>query len=213
MDIANSPSCPCVCTDGVLGVHYQINETRRRVDGISELVLRGVLGCATSARKQASEQLATPAGAVRMTLSSLKPSRLFGLLVIFRIVNAVLCRTTFHADEYYQSLEIAHKLVFGYGWETWEWNPAVALRSPLHPLLFVPGYWILKVLGLDQTFLLVSFSSSSRRSPVKTASYTTAACRSSSRRYCKDSSRQSTTTTLHSWHTDSSRRMPIQTRR
>lgn len=93
-----------------------------------------------------------------MGASRLKPGRLFALLVLFRVLNALLCQTVFAVDEYYQCLEIAHKLVFGYGWQTWEWWPEIALRSPLHPLLFVPGYWLLKVLGLDHTFLLVSVS-------------------------------------------------------
>jgi len=35
-------------------------------------------------------------------------------LVIFRILNALLCSTSFVPDEYWQSLEVAHKMVFGY---------------------------------------------------------------------------------------------------
>jgi phosphatidylinositol glycan class B len=91
-----------------------------------------------------------------MSTERWKTSRIFGLLLLFRISNAVLCTTAFHADEYFQSLEVAHKLVFGYGWTTWEWNPEVALRSPLFALLFVPGYWIVKVLNLGHTYALVS---------------------------------------------------------
>ena len=37
-----------------------------------------------------------------------------GALLIFRTVNALLCYTAFVPDEYWQSLEVAHKMVFGY---------------------------------------------------------------------------------------------------
>lgn len=81
---------------------------------------------------------------------------MLGYLVAFRIVNALLCTTFFQPDEFFQSLEVAHRLVFGYGWQTWEWRPETALRSPLHALLFVPGYWLVKILGLEHTDAIVS---------------------------------------------------------
>ena len=37
-----------------------------------------------------------------------------GVLVIFRTVNAFLSYTAFVPDEYWQSLEVAHNMVFGY---------------------------------------------------------------------------------------------------
>ena len=40
--------------------------------------------------------------------------RLVGVLVVFRTVNALLSYTAFVPDEYWQSLEVAHKMVFGY---------------------------------------------------------------------------------------------------
>ena len=39
---------------------------------------------------------------------------LFVLLLIFRAVNALLCRTLFVPDEHWQSLEIAYRTVFQY---------------------------------------------------------------------------------------------------
>ena len=39
---------------------------------------------------------------------------LLALLVAFRLINAALCSTWFVADEYWQSLEVAHRMVFGY---------------------------------------------------------------------------------------------------
>jgi phosphatidylinositol glycan class B len=40
--------------------------------------------------------------------------QLVGVLVAFRTVNALLSYTAFVPDEYWQSLEVAHKMVFGY---------------------------------------------------------------------------------------------------
>ena len=40
--------------------------------------------------------------------------QLIGVLVVFRTVNAFLSYTAFVPDEYWQSLEVAHKMVFGY---------------------------------------------------------------------------------------------------
>lgn len=93
--------------------------------------------------------------------------RLLGYLVAFRILNALLCTTFFQPDEFFQSLEVAHRLVFGYGWQTWEWRQETAIRSPLHAMLFVPAYWLVKVLGLEQTDAIVSASiqAASARSP------------------------------------------------
>ncbi|KAA1120688.1 glycosylphosphatidylinositol anchor biosynthesis [Puccinia graminis f. sp. tritici] len=86
--------------------------------------------------------------------------RLIGAIYLFRLLNALLCRTYFQPDEYYQSLEIAHRLVFGYGYQSWEWRPLPdgstgGIRSPLHPFLFVPLYWLLRILRLDHTRLII----------------------------------------------------------
>lgn len=62
-------------------------------------------------------------------------------------------RTYFNADEFWQSVEIAHALVFGYGHYTWEWT--AALRGYTHPLLFAAPYWVLRVAGLDTPTTLV----------------------------------------------------------
>lgn len=37
-----------------------------------------------------------------------------GSLIVFRVLNALLCSTSFVPDEYWQSLEVAHEMVFGY---------------------------------------------------------------------------------------------------
>ncbi|OAV97786.1 hypothetical protein, variant 1 [Puccinia triticina 1-1 BBBD Race 1] len=86
--------------------------------------------------------------------------RLLGAVYLFRLLNALLCRTYFQPDEFYQALEPAHRLVFGYGFQAWEWRPSPdgatgGIRSPILPLLFVPGYSLLSLLRLDHTRLII----------------------------------------------------------
>ncbi|PLW47056.1 hypothetical protein PCASD_03938 [Puccinia coronata f. sp. avenae] len=86
--------------------------------------------------------------------------RLVLVIYLLRVGNALLCQTFFQPDEYYQSLEQAHRIVFGYGYQTWEWRISPdhlsgGIRSPLHPLLFVPGYWLLAILRLDHHSSLI----------------------------------------------------------
>jgi hypothetical protein len=73
----------------------------------------------------------------------------------YRIALALLTRSIFQPDEFFQSLEVAHNVVFGYGKLTWEWQPGIAIRSIVYPALYVPVYLILRVTGLDATGLLV----------------------------------------------------------
>ncbi|SPO37817.1 related to dolichyl-phosphate-mannose-glycolipid alpha-mannosyltransferase [Pseudozyma flocculosa] len=116
-----------------------------------------------------------PDGSMAEATTSSRAARLFAFLLLFRLANAFLTQTYFQPDEHWQALEVAHRLVFGYGYVTWEWvptavpsaladHPLVAtwhnlfngpIRSVLHPLIFVPTYWLLKVCRLDGTRLLV----------------------------------------------------------
>ncbi|XP_065175450.1 GPI mannosyltransferase 3-like [Sycon ciliatum] len=74
-------------------------------------------------------------------------------LIAFRLFNAVfLVQTYFVADEYWQCLEVAHKLVFGYGYLTWEWVEGI--RGYFHPVLFASLYKALQLTGLDCTVCL-----------------------------------------------------------
>ncbi|KAG9636902.1 glycosyltransferase family 22 protein, partial [Aureobasidium melanogenum] len=62
-------------------------------------------------------------------------------LIAFRVCNALLIRTFFQPDEYFQSLEPAWDIAFGSSsgaWITWEWRQR--LRSSLHPFLFAAVY-------------------------------------------------------------------------
>ena len=72
--------------------------------------------------------------------------------LLFRIAVALLTRTFFQPDEYYQSLEPAHHIVFGYGALTWEWFTSI--RSVLYPALNIPVYALLKVTDLAETPVL-----------------------------------------------------------
>jgi phosphatidylinositol glycan class B len=62
-------------------------------------------------------------------------------------------RSYFVPDEYWQSLEVSHNLVFGYGYLTWEWQDH-KLRSVLHPLIYAGLYWVLKVTRTDWPWLV-----------------------------------------------------------
>ncbi|XP_022100896.1 GPI mannosyltransferase 3-like isoform X2 [Acanthaster planci] len=80
-------------------------------------------------------------------------SRLLIVLLLFRWVNAALTQTFFVPDEYWQSLEVAHNIVFGYGYLTWEWQ--IGLRGFTHPVIFAILYKALQLLNLDHPMLLV----------------------------------------------------------
>ena len=77
------------------------------------------------------------------------------LAVSVRVSIALATRTFFQPDEYFQSLEVAHHAVFGYGQLTWEWLAPKPIRSIVYPALNIPVYWLLKVLRLDDTAALV----------------------------------------------------------
>lgn len=69
---------------------------------------------------------------------------LFLTSLVVRLFNAFTIRTYFQPDEYFQALEPAHKLVYGYGHITWEWHEH--LRSAMHPLLYAGAYWLMKTI-------------------------------------------------------------------
>ena len=99
----------------------------------------------------------SPHGRVRMGSS---PSSYFVILALaWRIFISSLTNTFFQPDEYFQSLEIAHYQVFGYGHKTWEWTSNPPIRSIVFPALYIPVYWLLKVTGLDNTRAVVSLES------------------------------------------------------
>ncbi|WZZ30672.1 hypothetical protein YC2023_014073 [Brassica napus] len=78
--------------------------------------------------------------------------RIFLSCLAFRVVNALLIQTYFNPDEHWQSLEVAHRTVFGYGYLTWEWKRGI--RSYLHPMLFAFLYKVLHLTGLDTPYVM-----------------------------------------------------------
>ncbi|XP_078377243.1 GPI alpha-1,2-mannosyltransferase 3-like isoform X2 [Oculina patagonica] len=78
---------------------------------------------------------------------------LLAALLLFRIFNAFLVRTFFVPDEFWQGPEVAHRIVFGYGYLTWEWKQG--LRGWTFPLIFATSYKFLALFGVDTAKLLV----------------------------------------------------------
>jgi phosphatidylinositol glycan class B len=80
------------------------------------------------------------------------------LALAFRSISLLFPQTYFQPDEYWQSLEVAHEYVFGYGFLTWEWRDLPdggRLRGWIWPGVFVIIYRFLQITGLDDTRLLV----------------------------------------------------------
>ena len=86
------------------------------------------------------------------------PARTTALLVctalaVFRVWNGLVVVTYFNPDEYWQSVEVAHRWVFGYGHLTWEWRTDARLRGAAHPALFAGLYAALRAVGLPAGFV------------------------------------------------------------
>lgn len=58
-----------------------------------------------------------------------------------------IVQTWFVPDEYWQTVEVAHRMVFGYGHLTWEW--AQGIRSYIYPAFLATIFIILKYFHLD----------------------------------------------------------------
>lgn len=84
----------------------------------------------------------------------LRPVHYVALIVCVRILSVFLVRTWYVPDEYWQTLEVAHKQAFGYGALTWEWQKGI--RSYLYPSVFAAVYYLLKITGLDYADAVVS---------------------------------------------------------
>ncbi|KAI5067112.1 hypothetical protein GOP47_0017640 [Adiantum capillus-veneris] len=80
-------------------------------------------------------------------------SKLLLCCISFRLLNALVLQTFFNPDEYWQSVEVAHRIVFGYGHLTWEWSKGI--RSYVHPLIFAGLYKVLKFTKMDTRWLVM----------------------------------------------------------
>lgn len=145
---------------GSAGRNDDLKALRRRETASSTTTESSVLTSASTSPASSIRAPPEPSGEVPL-------AAIFLILLAVRVLNALATRTFFQPDEYWQSLEVAHRSVFGFGYLTWEWRTASDGSSPLrsfaHPLVFVPGYWILRVLRLDDTFLLVRYSRARRQ--------------------------------------------------
>lgn len=73
--------------------------------------------------------------------------------LVFRLINCFLVQTSFVPDEYWQSLEVSHHMVFNYGYLTWEWKEGI--RGFSYPLIFALIYKILHLTSYDSVHLLI----------------------------------------------------------
>ncbi|KAI8993328.1 Alg9-like mannosyltransferase family-domain-containing protein [Pilobolus umbonatus] len=91
-----------------------------------------------------------------ITQQSTRSSKIlvFVICLFFRLINVHFTQTYDNPDEYWQSQEVAHHLVFGYGYLTWEWQEQI--RSYAHPLILAVIYKIIQLFGLDDTYLLIA---------------------------------------------------------
>ncbi len=74
------------------------------------------------------------------------PTAILLLGVALRIYVALIHFDQFHPDEHFQTLEPAGKIVYGFGWLSWEWT--MGLRSWFVPALYVPLLFVLKLFGI-----------------------------------------------------------------
>ncbi|PNF41152.1 hypothetical protein B7P43_G03864 [Cryptotermes secundus] len=64
-----------------------------------------------------------------------------------------IVQTWFVPDEYWQTVEVAHRMVFGYGHLTWEW--AQGIRSYIYPAFLATIFIVLKYFHLDTVTAVV----------------------------------------------------------
>lgn len=77
----------------------------------------------------------------------------FAIFLAFRILSVFVVKSWFVPDEYWQCLEVGHKLAFGYGYMTWEWHKGI--RSYLHPLCISALYRAFAWFNIDRVDYLV----------------------------------------------------------
>lgn len=84
---------------------------------------------------------------------SIRPFHVLALILAIRLSSVFVVQTWYVPDEYWQSLEVAHKLAFGYGALTWEWERGI--RNYLHPTIIAGFYKVLELLKIDYPQLVV----------------------------------------------------------
>ena len=77
------------------------------------------------------------------------------ILLVIRLISVYVVQTYYVPDEYWQSLEVAHNIAFGYGYLTWEWKEGI--RSYIYPLIIAGLYKLLYIIRLDYVEVLVRY--------------------------------------------------------
>ena len=92
---------------------------------------------------------------IEMIIKTSRNMELLHIFILIRFVMAIISKSYHHGDETYQSVEVAHYLVFGRGHLTWEWTTENPIRSYVHPLIFASVFKVLNILNIDSTELVV----------------------------------------------------------
>eukprot|EP01083_Nonionella_stella_P038472 104689_1 len=92
---------------------------------------------------------------MHVSAAGLSERQLCIFVFLFRIINSFAIQSYFNPDEYWQSLEVAHFDVFGYGYKTWEWAPEWRVRSYAYPAIISAMYYVFKLLHIDHSSLLM----------------------------------------------------------
>jgi hypothetical protein len=66
--------------------------------------------------------------------------------MLLRAINVFMVGTYFVPDEYWQGQEVAHRMIYGQGHLTWEWNQR--LRGALHPAILAAGAKFLSLIDI-----------------------------------------------------------------
>ena len=77
----------------------------------------------------------------------------FKIFFLIRIFMACISVGSFVPDETWQSVEVAHNMVFGQGYLTWEWKEGI--RSYLHPCLYAILFYVMKWTTIDSSDLII----------------------------------------------------------
>lgn len=78
---------------------------------------------------------------------------IFIILLAIRLFHLYIIRSWYVPDEYWQSLEIAHNITFGFGYRTWEW--LVGIRSYISISWIILLYKTLKFFSIDTLEILI----------------------------------------------------------
>ncbi|XP_067004711.1 GPI mannosyltransferase 3 [Anabrus simplex] len=83
----------------------------------------------------------------------MSPLKALFVILVVRLSAVFIIQTSFVPDEYWQSLEVAHYMIYNYGYITWEWKEGI--RSCLYPSLIAVIYKVLYWMNLDSVDNLI----------------------------------------------------------